>query len=104
MDFVNKIEQLLNDRGISGRKMQEDLGLSSAAISSWKRRDTIPGGETIIALCKYFDVSADYLLGIEKKTPIYADEGLTEIQKQAIQLCKSLPDDTLLHLVQLFKP
>ena len=49
------------------RKMTQDelakvLGVTQDSISLWEKGKRIPDTIYIIELCKYFDISADYLL------------------------------------------
>ncbi len=58
---------------MSKSKAVEDIGLNRSAVVKWKNGAT-PQGETIAKLADYFGVSADYLLGTDKKTPVTNDE------------------------------
>ena len=45
----------------------EKLGYSATMISSWERGKNLPTVLTLIDLANYFNVSADYLLGLSDK-------------------------------------
>ena len=69
--FSNRLAFLRTQAGLT----QEDLAIkiseienrkkaySSVAISGWETRDKCPPVYTLVTLCDFFDVSADYLLG-----------------------------------------
>jgi len=61
--FIERLNNLLEERGISANKMSKDLGLGSSAYTHWKNRGNLPSGDVIQKLADYFDVSTDYLLG-----------------------------------------
>lgn len=37
---------------------------SKSNISNWRKGDNVPSVEVLTKVCKYLDVSADYLLGL----------------------------------------
>lgn len=63
MTFIEKIDDLLKQKGVSAHKMSLELKLNKNAVSAWRDRGTVPSGDTITKLADYFDVSTDYLLG-----------------------------------------
>lgn len=63
MNFLERLEVLLKEKGVSATKMSLDLGFSKDAVFNWKKRGAIPSGEMLAKVADYFDVSVDYLLG-----------------------------------------
>ena len=53
------------EAGLSQQKLADKIGLSSSAIARWELGQSEPGFNAILAYTKFFDVSADYLLGLE---------------------------------------
>ena len=51
--------------GIGQVKLALDLGVSKGIISLWENEKREPTMSYLIALAKYFDVSIDYLVGLE---------------------------------------
>ncbi len=62
--FGGKIAELLEDKEISMRELARQTGVSNATISRLISGKSRPDGKTIVAMACYFDVSADWLLGI----------------------------------------
>lgn len=62
--FDTVIKKLRLDSGLTQKELAEILSVSQQTISLWETRTTVPDALTIIAICKYFNVSSDYLLGI----------------------------------------
>ena len=62
--FAEKLKGLRQEKGVGQNKMAEDLGVSNASISYWETGKQIPSAEVIYKMAKYFNVSADYILGI----------------------------------------
>lgn len=69
--FIQKLKELIAQKGITKNKLLTDLGLGKNSFINWETRGTVPSGETLSRIADYFDVSVDYLLGNtdEKKKP-----------------------------------
>ena len=60
-----RIKELRTDRGISQRELGKAIGVSQKAVDYWERGVNEPKASYITWLANYFEVSADYLLGLE---------------------------------------
>ncbi len=63
--FVERLKELRIEKGLSLVQLAKETGISKSAISFWENGDRIPTALNIITLAKYFEVSSDYLLGLE---------------------------------------
>jgi len=59
-----RIKTLRNEKGIGQNKLADDIQVSNASVSYWETGKQIPSAEVLFKLAVYFDVSADYILGI----------------------------------------
>ena len=59
------IYQLRKDANISQKTLAKAVGVTQKAVGFWESGINEPKASYIVALAKYFGVSADYLLGIE---------------------------------------
>ncbi len=64
MKFTQLSKDLRAEANLSQKALSKKLGLSSAAIGHLETGRNEPTATTLIAYAKYFDVSADYLLGL----------------------------------------
>lgn len=62
--FYDIVNRLCKERKTTITKMSEDIGLSNAAATSWKK-GAVPKASTLEKISAYFGVSTDYLLGKE---------------------------------------
>lgn len=60
-----RIKQLRTERGISQPDLAKALKVSNGTISFWENGVNEPKATYIIRLCQFFEVSANYLLGLE---------------------------------------
>ena len=81
--FYDIVNDLCKARKTTITKMSEEIGLSNAAATSWKK-GSIPKASTLEKISAYFGVSVDYLLGKEdiKKAP--TPEGEREELKERV--------------------
>ena len=60
--FYDIVNELCKERKTTITKMSEEIGLSNAAATSWKK-GAVPKSSTLEKISVYFGVSTDYLLG-----------------------------------------
>lgn len=63
MDFRERLQQLREKKGISGRVLSELCGLHSNAIKRYENGQDEPTLHSLVAIAEYFEVSIDYLVG-----------------------------------------
>lgn len=81
--FGMKLKALRQERGITQKQLAEAIGLVTASISSYETSGNYPSTEVIIKLCRYFNVSADYMLGLND-TREFNMTDLTDEQYEAV--------------------
>jgi DNA-binding XRE family transcriptional regulator len=64
--FAKNIKILREEKQLSKSALARELNLSHTAILNWENGTSVPGIFTFIELAKFFDVSIDYLVGLEK--------------------------------------
>lgn len=62
--FQNRLKELRTAQGLSQKDLGKAIGATYSAISYWETGVNEPKISHVIALAKFFDVSADYLLGL----------------------------------------
>jgi len=66
MDYIDRLTALRMDRDIDQAKIAEVLGCKQSAVSKYETRRARYSVEDIICLCKFYGISADWLLGLTK--------------------------------------
>ena len=66
--FAVRLTDLLKENNLSKRGFAEKIGVSAMSISDWTNGKVHPTAENIYIIAVYFDVTADYLLGLEDET------------------------------------
>ena len=71
MTISQRIFEELKKQGKKQKDLADYIGLSTSAVSDWKKKGTNPSAEYISAIADFLEVSTDYLLtGADKISPI----------------------------------
>lgn len=63
--FGEKLKELRRERKLTIVELSKEIKYSKSTIGYWEQDQKEPTMSAIKALCIYFDVSADYLLGLK---------------------------------------
>lgn len=69
MDYINKLTALRIDNDIKQNEIAKVLGCQQSAVSKYETGKVPYRIEDIIKLCKFYNVSSDYLLGLPQGMP-----------------------------------
>lgn len=62
--FSDRLKELRVSFGYTQQNMAEKLGIKQQSYTRYETNIGEPSLSTLVSLCRIFDVSADYLLGI----------------------------------------
>ena len=62
--FNERLKDLRQDKKLTQTKLSELTGISQSMISAYELNQTRPTDYVIITFCKFFGVSADFILGL----------------------------------------
>lgn len=63
--YGKRLQELRIERGLSQTDLAKQFNISQRAVSHYENEEHDLSTEMIITICKFFDVSADYLLGLK---------------------------------------
>ena len=64
--FAENLKRLRTERGLGQVELSQKLGLSKGIISLWENGLREPNMSSLIILAKFFNVTIDFLVGLEK--------------------------------------
>lgn len=85
-----RLAEVRSDHDDTQQDLADKLSVSVHAVRSWEQGKSSPSHELLVIICKIYNVSSDYLLGISDVRPIYgqnknperfSQEELSEIEK-----------------------
>lgn len=62
--FSDRLTAVREERGIKRQKAADDLGITRASLEYYEKGMRKPDTEMLLRICKYYKISADYLLGL----------------------------------------
>ena len=65
MLFSQRLRELREQKKVSMMSLAQSIGVSDAAVCKWENGISEPKANNIQGLAEYFEVSSDYLLGLE---------------------------------------
>ncbi len=84
VEFGVRLRELRKARNLTQKQLAAQIRVQNSIISFYENGDRLPSPETIKKLAAVFHVSADYLMGIEKKETIDVT-GLDENDKRLVR-------------------
>ncbi|MDE6597870.1 MAG: helix-turn-helix domain-containing protein [Clostridia bacterium] len=66
--FQERLKELRKSKHISQKELADILFTSNSCICNWECGRHYPDLDTVAAIASYFDVTSDYLLGLEDET------------------------------------
>ncbi len=79
-----RIKMLREANDLTQSELAKQLGLTRSSINAWEMGLSIPSTQYIVELSKLFNVSSDFILGIENKAVISV-EGLSNKEVVALK-------------------
>lgn len=71
MGFKERLKELRKQRELSQQNIADMLDVTKQTISQYERGVREPDYDNLLALCDIFNVSTDYILGKDDRTPRY---------------------------------
>ena len=84
IDFVNRIDELLDERNMSRKDISDILNIAPTTIPNWKTADRIPAAETVKIIADKLEVSAEWLMFGNSFFP-KGDESLGSYSRKAVR-------------------
>ena len=91
VDFGNTLKTLRLRKNMTQAQLAQKLGLTKSVISAYETGLRLPSYDILIHIARIYNVSTDYLLGIEQKQEI----DLSGLSREEI--------DALLNLINAMK-
>ena len=66
--FYENLDKILKKKNLTLNKVAKGTGIAQWQTTKWKK-GFLPGSEILIKVCKYLEVSSDYLLDLNPEAP-----------------------------------
>lgn len=75
--IAEKVKKLREQKGLSQAELARLLGITRSSVNAWEMGISVPSTQYIVDLAGVFDISTDYLLGVDSSSTISV-AGLTD--------------------------
>jgi len=86
MDFHEKVRVLMNERNLTQKQLAEKLNVTEAAVSQYLSGIRTPRRDIVVNCARIFNVTVDYLLGVEIKVETPFNQLSTLIARNSKEL------------------
>ena len=85
VDLGNRLKTLRLKKGLTQKELAIQIRVTKSTVSAYEKGERKPPYETLVLLARIFNVSTDYLLGVNRSSGTNLDlSGLTESQRAAL--------------------
>lgn len=80
-----RLSDIRKDHGDTQATLAVQLGVSLPTVRAWEQEKSSPSHEMLVAICKLYSISSDYLLGLSDVDPAYVQrERLGRFNKEEL--------------------
>lgn len=93
MSISDRISGKRQEKGWTQNDLAKRMGVNLKSVKDWESGVSTPSAKTIVKLCHLLNLSADYLLCMDDRDPLFLDDLSLEDQLRAkaiIQAIKNL--------------
>ena len=107
--YIERIKPLFESSGMTDKDIEEALNLPRGVIYKWGIGKNKSYKRFIPEIAKYFNVSADYLMGLDspsagiKKDPIPKDEAVCSAKQKLLDALDGLSDSQIEKLIGIIE-
>ena len=101
--FSDLLKQLRAEKGVSQVELARAIGVSNGNVGDWERGRSKPGYDALVALSRYFEISAGRLLGLDDNLENKRDDLTAYKQEQGLTCDGSPLSDEEADLVAMFR-
>ena len=69
-----RLQEIRKDHGDTQQTLADKLNVSLYAVRCWEQDKSAPGHDTLVSICRLYQVSSDYLLGLSDDDPLYTQK------------------------------
>ncbi len=83
-----RLQEIRKDHGDTQQTLANKLNVSLYAVRCWEQEKSAPGNDTLVAICRLYHVSSDYLLGLSDEDPAYIKRRQQMLSPENLALLK----------------
>ena len=84
-----RLQEIRKDNGDTQADLARKMNVSKSTVQSWEQGKSSPAHEALIALCRLYDVSSDYLLGLSNVDRAIEKRRRSKLNRESLAALKS---------------
>lgn len=85
-----RLAEVRKDHGDTQQSFASKMNVTKYTISSWEQEKSEPNHEMLVKICRLYEVSSDYLLGLSDVDPIYERRKAENLSKEDQAMLKDI--------------
>lgn len=87
-----RLKEVRNDHKDTQQMLADKLQVSKSTIQSWEQENSSPSHDLLVCICRLYNVSADFLLGLKADDPIFVTGREKELTSENLFLLRRFED------------
>lgn len=96
--FAKQLEKLRNAYNLTQTQLADELCVTKQTVSNWENGNILPSVDTLIRICNFFNVSTDYILGLDNKNYIEVSNLSLEVISHIQQIINDIKNTSIQNL------
>ena len=87
-----RLAEVQKDHGDTQKELAEKVNVVVHTVSSWEQEKSEPSHELLVKICRLYNISSDYLLGLSDVDPAYIRRKTEALSKEEQSFMKDLQE------------
>ena len=87
-----RLAEIRKDKGDTQETFAEKLHVSKFTVSSWEQEKSEPSHTMLVQICRLYQISSDYLLGLTNIDPSYMRQKASTLDEDDQKLMKDMEE------------
>lgn len=88
VDFGSRLKELRTQAGLTQLQLAQRMGITKSVVSFYELQERTPSPDVLVKLSGIFRVSADYLLGLDKRETL----DISGLSKEDVAIMRALAE------------
>lgn len=85
-----RLAEIRKDHGDTQKSLAVRLNVAHFTVSSWEQEKSEPNNDMLVRICRLYEVSSDYLLGLSDTDPAYERRRTSRLSQEDSAFLKDL--------------
>ncbi len=87
-----RLAEVRKDHGDKQKDLAAKMNVSTHTVSSWEQEKSQPNHDMLVKLCRLYNVSSDYLLGLSNIDPAYVRRKAENLSNEDQEIIKDVEE------------